>query len=180
MRLRAGRSAIWAVPTSTTPSSLYRLTRTEVEETRGHDVSAISCAGDLAPGPDGTVRLLSCEGGLLTGRPRSAEFATLDDRDLRLFPLVKGDWRAEWLAGAGDTVAVAITVLRNDPGRADQVPLVSRIAWTVPGSNRARIGFERDSLAVTSLAVHDTVALATVTSADGVHDLVAVTLRAPE
>ena len=98
------------------------------------------------------------------------------DEGLRLFPFTKGDWRAEWLAATGDTIAVAITVLRNDTERNDQVPLLSRIAWVVPGSDRARIGFERDSLAVTSLAVRDTLALATVTSARGVRDLVAVPL----
>jgi hypothetical protein len=176
MRLRAGPSGIWAVPTETTPSSLYRLSRSRVEETRGHDVSAVSCAGDLAPGSDGTVRLLSCEGGVLRGRPRENGFSTEADQDVRLFPFVKGDWRAELLAATGDTVAAAITVLRNDTERNDRVPLLSRIAWVVPGSDRARIGFERDSLAVTSLAVHDTLALATVTSARGVRDLVAVPL----
>ncbi|HEY7611817.1 MAG TPA: toll/interleukin-1 receptor domain-containing protein [Gemmatimonadales bacterium] len=177
MRLRAGPDGVWAVTTATTPSSLYRLTRTGVQETRGHDVTAISCAGDLAPGTDGTMRLLSCEGGLLTGRPSRDGFATVADQGLRLFPFTKGDWRSEWLAGAGDTVAIAITVLRNDPERADQVPLLSRIAWAIAGSDRRIIGFERDSLAVTSLAVRDTVALATVTSAAGVRDLIAVPLR---
>jgi len=176
MRLRAGPSGVWAVPTATAPSSLYLLSRTRVQEIRGHDVSAVSCAGDLAPRSDSTVRVVSCEGGLLTGRPRPTGFTTVADESLRLFPFTKGDWRTEWLAATGDTIAVAITVLRNDPERRDQVPLVSRIAWGVPGSDRARIGFERDSLAVTSLAVRDTLALATVTSARGVRDLVAVPL----
>jgi TIR domain len=177
MRLRAGPSGVWAVPSATTPSSLYLLSRTRVQEIRGHDVAAVSCAGDLAPRPDSTVRLLSCEGGLLTGRPRRDGFTTVADENLRLFPFTKGDWRTEWLAVTGDTVAAAITVLRNDPERHDQVPLVSRIAWALPGSDRARIGFERDSLAVTSLAVRDTLALATVTGANGVRDLIAVPLR---
>jgi hypothetical protein len=176
MRLRAGPSGVWAVPTATTPSSLYLLSRAQVHEIRGHDVSAVSCAGDLVPRSDSTVRVVSCEGGLLTGRPRRTGFTTVAEESLRLFPFTKGDWRTEWLAATGDTIAVAITVLRNDPERSDQVPLLSRIAWVVPGSDRARVGFERDSLAVTSLAVRDTLALATVTSARGVRDLVAVPL----
>ena len=140
------------MPTATTPSSLYLLSRTQVQEIRGHDVSAVSCAGDLAPRSDSTVRVVSCEGGLLTGRPRRTGFTTVADESLRLFPFTKGDWRTEWLAATGDTIAVAITVLRNDPERSGQVPLLSRIAWVVPGSDRARIGFEGDSLAVTSLS----------------------------
>ena len=88
---------------------------------------------------------------MMTGRPRRTGFTTVADESLRLFPFTKGDWRTEWLAATGDTIAVAITVLRNDTERNGQVPLLSRIAWVVPGSDRARIGFERDSLAVTSL-----------------------------
>lgn len=178
LRLRAGPSGeVWAVTASTTPTTLYRLGRGAVTATGGHDVPAVSCAGDLAPTGDGTVSLLSCDGGLLKGRPHPDGFEMVADRDLRLLPFAKGDWRIDWLAGTGDTVAVAITVLRNDPDRHEAVPLLSRIAWVVPGSDRARIGFERDSVAVTSLAVRDTVALATVVSADGVHDLLSVALR---
>jgi hypothetical protein len=68
-------------------------------------------------------------------------------------------------------------VLANDPATRDPVPLVSRIGWSLPGLERALIEFERDSLAVTSLAVLDTLALAAVTSVRGVRDLVAVPLR---
>ena len=64
-----------------------------------------------------------------------------------------------------------------EAGTLDPVPLVSRIGWSLPGLERALIEFERDSLAVTSLAVLDTLALAAVTSVRGVRDLVAVPLR---
>jgi hypothetical protein len=177
LRLRAGSSGdVWAVTAGTTPTTLYHLSREAVEATGGHDVRAVSCAGDVAPTGDRTVRLLSCEGTVLTGRPRPTGFATEADWEVRLLPFVKGDWRTEWLAGAGDTVAVAITLLRNVPDRTDQVPLLSRIAWAVQGSDHRRIAFERDSLAVTSLAARDTLALATVTSAHGARDLIAVPL----
>jgi hypothetical protein len=178
VHLRAGPSGVvWGLTTGTTPSSLYQLGRTAVVEIGGHQVSAVSCAGDLSPAVDGTVRVMSCEGGLLRGRPRPDGFTTAADHDLRFFPLVKGDWRTERIAGAGDTLALAVTVLENDEATRDPVPLVSRIGWSIPGLERALIGFERDSLAVTSLAVHDTVALAAVISARGVRDLVAVPLR---
>ena len=172
LRLRTGPSGdVWAVSAGTTPHTLYRFGRKAVVAT---DDPAVSCAGDIAPAGDRTVRLLSCEGVMLEVRPRSDGMTTVADWYLRLLPFVKGDWRTEWLGGAGDTLAVAITILRNAPDRTDQVPLTSRIAWAVKGSRRSRIAFERDSLAVTSLAVRDTVALATVTSAHGVRDLVAV------
>jgi hypothetical protein len=116
---------------------------------------------------------------VLTGRPRPHGFATAADWDLRLLPFVKGDWRTERLEGTGDTVAVAITLLRNDPERAGQVPIMSRIALAVQGSDRKRIVFERDSLAVTSLAIRDSLALATVISARGVRDLIAVPIGRP-
>ena len=150
-----------------------------MEETSGHQVPTVACAGDLAPASEGAVQVLSCEGLLLQGKPRGNRFTTVAKRDLRIFPYPKGDWRMEWLAADGDTAAVAITNLSNDSSGADQVPLVSRVAWTVPGSDRPRIGFERDSLAVTSLAVRNKVAMATVTSASGVHDLITVPLGPP-
>jgi hypothetical protein len=98
------------------------------------------------------------------------------DRDIRLIPFVKRDRRADWLAAAGDTVAIAITLLPGDAASADSAPLLSRVAWVVPGSKRARISYQRDSLRVTSLAIRDTLALATVTSAAGVRDVIAVPL----
>jgi hypothetical protein len=172
LRLRTGPLGdVWAVSAGTTSHSLYHFGRKAVVATGD---PAVSCAGDIAPASDRTVRLLSCEGVVLEVRPRPDGMTTVADWYLRLLPLVKGDWRTEWLGGAGDTLAVAITILRNAPDREDQVPLMSRIAWAVKGSRRSRIAFERDSLAVTSLAVRDTVALATVTSAHGVRDLIAV------
>jgi hypothetical protein len=177
LRLRAGPSGeVWAVTTDSTPATLYRLGRGAVEATSGHNVPPVSCAGDVAPTGDGRVRLLSCEGGLLMGRPSRAEFATVADRDIRLIPFVKRDRRADWLAAAGDTVAIAITLLPGDAASADSAPLLSRVAWVVPGSKRARISYQRDSLRVTSLAIRDTLALATVTSAAGVRDVIAVPL----
>lgn len=178
--LRAGVSeAVWGVSTATTPSSVYRLSRTGVEEIGGVNAQAVSCTRDLSPAEDGTLFVMTCDGGLLQGRPRRGGFTTIRDLDLRFFPFTKGDWETEWIAGAADTLAVAITVLRNDSSRTGQVPLVSRIAWSVPGRDRAVIGFERDSLAVTSLAARGAVALATVRSIRGVYDLIEVRLRVP-
>jgi hypothetical protein len=169
---------VWGVSTATTPSSVYRMSRTEVDEIDGHDVQAVSCTRDLAPAEEGSLFVLTCDGGLLQGQPRRGGFTTIRDLDLRFLPFIKGDWETEWIAGAADTLAVAITVLRNDSARTDQVPLVSRIAWSVPGKERAVIGFERDSLTITSLAARGAVALATVKSVRGIHDLIEVRLRA--
>lgn len=180
IRLRAGASGVvWGVTTATTPSSVYRISRTGVEEIEGHKVQTVSCTRDLAPAEDGSLFVMTCDGGLVQGRPGRAGFTTVRDLDLRFFPFTKGDWETEWIAGAADTLAIAVTVLRNDPDRTDQVPLVSRIAWTVPDRERAIIGFERDSLAVTSLAVRGAVALATVRSIRGIYDLIEVRLPAP-
>lgn len=178
--LRAGVSeTVWGVSSATTPSSVYRITRTGVQEIEGHKVPAVSCTRDLSPAEDGTLLVMTCEGGLLQGQPGAGGFKTVRDLDLRLFPYTKGDWVSQLIAGAADTLAVALTVLKNDPSRTDQVPLVSRIAWIVPGRDRAIIGFERDSLTVTSLAVRGAVALATVRRIRGVHDLIEVPLRVP-
>jgi hypothetical protein len=180
IRLRAGVSGVvWGVSTATTPSSVYRMSQTGVDEIEGHDVQAVSCTRDLAPAEDGSLFVLACDGGLLQGQPRRGGFTTIEDRELRFFPFTKGDWETEWIAGAADTLAVAITVLRNDPAGTDRVPMVSRIGWSVPGRDRAVIGFERDSLTITSLAARGAVALATVRSVRGIHDLIEVRLRAP-
>ena len=179
IRLRAGVSgAVWGVSTGTTPSSVYRLGRTGVEEVEGHRVPAVSCARDLALAADGSLFVMACDGRLLRGQPRRGEFTTAATRELHFAPFTKGDWESEWIAGTADTLALAITVLRNDSARLDQVPLVSRIGWSVAGTDRAVVAFERDSLTVTSLAARGAIALATVRSARGVNDLIEVRLRA--
>ncbi len=177
IRLRAGASGtVWGVSTATTPSSVYRFSRNGVEEIEGHHVEAVSCTHDVAPAGEGSLLVLTCGGALLRGQPRRGAFTPIAEKDLGLFPFTKGDWQSEWIAGTADTLALAITVLSNDSTRTDLVPLVSRIGWSVPGRQRAVLAFERDSLSVTSLAARGPTALATVRSARGVYDLIAVRL----
>jgi TIR domain-containing protein len=179
IRLRAGASeTVWGVSTATIPSSVYRISRARVQEIEGHKVPAVSCTRDLLPAEDGTLFVMTCDGDLLQGRPRGGAFTTIRELDLRLRTFTRGDWKSEWIAGAADTFAVALTVLKNDSSRTDQVPLVSRIRWSVPGRELAVIGFERDRLMVTSLAARGAVALATVRSVHGVNDMIEVRLRA--
>jgi hypothetical protein len=174
MRLRAGAAGeVWGVTAETTPSSLYRLTRSNVVETKGHDVSAVSCARDLQPLPDDAVLLVSCEGRLLRGKADGGQLTILREHDGRVIPLAKGDWDDQLISGP-DTSAVAVTVLANDPGHTDQLAVQSLISWIVADQDRAAAVFRRDSMAVTSLAVRGSHALAVVKSKRGRHDIVQV------
>lgn len=67
----------------------------------------------------------------------------------------------------------------NDPARTDQVALESQITWSDARKQKRTVGFVRDSMAITSLAVRGGLALATVTGGKGARDLVQVPLMAP-
>jgi hypothetical protein len=174
LRLRLVGSDLWAIPSRTIPSSLYRFADLiRVDEFRGRDLKMLSCARDVAESAAGNLLLVSCENELQEIRVDGMDLALVSARPTLPLETDAETWSEEVIATDG---ADAVVALNTRPVMPSVRPGRVRMA-ELDSAGPARPVLEVPAASVRSMTLTPRWIIAVLSRDDGTMDAVRVGRR---